>query len=163
MTNENLPAPGSAGPDPLAVIGELTAALEGARDDLRSLRDELETDRKASEARDAALADSARRRGRIITALAVSFCLDLLITAGFGWNTVRVNDAVSAQHASNVQQCQLANVTRGQDIAIWNLFLADLAPAAARTPKVTAELAKVNQLIKVKDTPRDCASAYPGR
>jgi acetate kinase len=152
VANENLPAPGSAGPDPLAVIGELTAALEGARDDLRSLRDELETDRKASEARDAALASSARRRGRIIAALAVSFCLDLLITAGFGWNTVRVNDAVTAGQQNAVSSCQQSNVNRVEDIAIWNRILgAQTTSAAAK-----AEIADVKRLVKIKDTPHVC-------
>jgi hypothetical protein len=152
VVNENLPAPGSAGPDPLAVIGELTAALEGARDDLRSLRDELETDRKASEARDAALASAGRRRGRIIAALAVSFCLDLLITAGFGWNTVRVNDAVTAGQQNAVSSCQQSNVNRVEDIAIWNRILgAQPASAAAK-----AEIADVKRLVKIKDTPHVC-------
>jgi hypothetical protein len=152
-------APEGTGPDPLAVIADLTAELKGVREDLRSLRDELRSVRDDSEARDTALADSARRRGRVIAALVVSFCLDLLITAGFGWNTIRVNDTQNASRASDVRQCQLANVTRAQDIAIWNRVLADRAPAAG-TPKAAAELARVNHLIKVKDTPRDCTAAY---
>jgi hypothetical protein len=149
--------------DPLEVIGELTAALEGARTDLQSLRDELKSVREDSEARDAELAESGRRDRRRTTAVIISVCLDLLITAAFAWNTIRVNNAEDATHASNLQQCQLANVTRQQDIAIWRQFLADLAPAAAGTPKAAAELAEVNALVKVKDTPRDCTSAYAGK
>lgn len=151
--------PEPAGPDPLAAIGDLTAVLQGVRADLQSLRDELKSVREDSEKRDAALAKEARRRGRVIAGLVISFCLDLLITAGFGWNTVRVNDTQNAARAIDVRQCQLANVARAQDIAIWNRVLADRAPAA-RTPKAAAELARVNHLIKVKDTPRDCAAAY---
>jgi hypothetical protein len=154
---------GTDAPDPLEVIGELTDALEGARADLRSLRGELRSVREDSEGRDAALSELARRRGRVITGVIISICLDLLITAGFGWNTIRVNGAESAAHASDIQQCQAANAARGQDIAIWRQFLADLAPAAAGTPKTTAELAQINALVKVKDTPRDCTSAYPGK
>lgn len=139
-------------PDPLAVIGELTVAMEGARTDLQSLRNELVSVRADSD-----------RRGRIVTGVIISICLDLLITAAFAWNTIRVNSAEDATHASNLQQCQLANITRQQDIAIWRQFLADLAPAAAGTPKTAAELAQVNALVKVKDTPRDCTSAYAGK
>lgn len=146
-------------PDPLQVIADLTAVLQGVRGDVQSLRDELKSVREDSETRDTALEDAARRRGRIIAGLIVSFCLDLLITAGFGWNTIRVNDTQAASHQSDVRQCQVANVTRAQDIAVWNRFLADLAPAAA-TPKVAAELAQINQLVKVKDTLRDCDAAY---
>lgn len=139
-------------PDPLVVIGELTVAMEGARTDLQSLRKELVSVRADSD-----------RRGRIVTGVIISICLDLLITAAFAWNTIRVNSAEDATHASNLQQCQLANITRQQDIAIWRQFLADLAPAAAGTPKTAAELAQVNALVKVKDTPRDCTSAYAGK
>jgi hypothetical protein len=159
--SEDAPAPG--GLDPLAVVGELTDALEGARSDLRSLRGELKSVREDSEARDGALTALARRRGRVITGVIISIFLDLPITAGFGWNTIRVNDAENSTHASDVQQCQLANVVRSQDIAIWNLFLADLGAATAGTPRTTAELAQVARLVKVKDTPRNCTSAYPGR
>jgi hypothetical protein len=153
----------SAAPDPLEVIGNLTAELEGARADLRSLRGELRSVREDSEGRDAALSELGRRRGRVITGVIISICLDLLITAGFGWNTIRVDSAENAAHDSNIQQCQAANATREQDIAIWRQFLADLAPAAAGIPKTTAELARINVLVKVKDTPRDCTSAYPGK
>lgn len=147
--NEDTPAGG--GLDPLAVIGELTTALEGARADLRSLRDELESDRKASEARDAALAGSARRRGRVLAALAVSFCLDLAITAGVGWNTVRVNDAVTAGQQNAVSSCQQSNVNRMEDIAIWNRILGTPPASAAK-----AEIADVKRLVKIKDTPHVC-------
>jgi hypothetical protein len=64
---------------------------------------------------------------------------------------------ITAQHVSNLQQCQLANETRVQDIAIWNRLLS-VSPSAAAAK---AEVADLERLVKVKDTPRDCAAAYP--
>jgi hypothetical protein len=64
---------------------------------------------------------------------------------------------IAAQHVSSLQQCQLANDTRQQDIAIWNRLLG-VSPTA---PAAKAEVADLKHLVKVKDTPRDCAAAYP--
>jgi hypothetical protein len=75
---------------------------------------------------------------------------------------IQVGAVQGDTHTSNIQQCQLANTTRLQDIAIWNQFLDDIAPPAKQTAAVKTELAKINHLIAVKDTPRDCAAAYPG-
>lgn len=67
----------------------------------------------------------------------------------------------TALHNSSVSQCQQNNVGRRQDIAIWNQFLGDIAPPSVpRTPKVKAELAQINALIKTKDTPRNCVRVY---
>jgi hypothetical protein len=71
----------------------------------------------------------------------------------------QVSAAENGTHASNIQQCQLANVTRQQDIAIWNRLLG----TPAKTAAAKAEIADLEHLVKVKDTPRNCASAYPGR
>jgi 4-alpha-glucanotransferase len=67
---------------------------------------------------------------------------------------------ISAQQQQNIQQCQIANVTRLQDIAIWNRLLQ--VPASAPAAQ-KAEVADLEHLVKVKDTPRDCAAAYGGR
>jgi hypothetical protein len=67
------------------------------------------------------------------------------------------------QEQSNITQCQLANITRHQDIAIWDQFLKDLTPPKPRvTPKVTGELAVIYHLIVLKDTPRNCQKAFEG-
>lgn len=66
---------------------------------------------------------------------------------------------ITEQHDSNVRQCQLANATRQQDIAIWNRILS-VIPADPAGRKFVADL---KPLVKVKDTPRDCAAAYPQR
>lgn len=158
--SDSTPRHGAGDHDPLAAAEGLTSALEDVRDELRSLRGELKSVREASETRDAHLAEDAKRSRRIITALAVSFCLDLLITAGFGYNTVRVNETQNASHANQVAACRQANVNRAEDVAIWNQFLTDLAPPAARTAKVRAELAGIYRLIRIKDKPRNCTAVY---
>jgi hypothetical protein len=71
----------------------------------------------------------------------------------------QVSAAENAAHASDIRQCQLANATRVQDIAIWNRLL----DVPAKTPAAKTEIADLEYLVKVKDTPRNCASAYSGR
>lgn len=66
---------------------------------------------------------------------------------------------LTEQHNSSIQQCQLANTTRLQDIAIWNRILS-VIPADPAGRKFVADL---KPLVKVKDTPRNCAAAYPQR
>jgi hypothetical protein len=103
------------------------------------------------------LARTTRRNRRVIAALAVSFALDLALTAGVGYNTLRQNDVQNGIRASDIRQCQLANVARQQDIAIWNRLLQ--VPASA-TAAQKAEVAELEHLVGVKDKPRDCAAAY---
>jgi len=130
--------------------------------------DPLDAAARLTETFDAMTAQMARlsRRGRrdrrLIAGLIVSIALDLLITGGLGWNTVRQDDTQNASHDAQVSACQQANVNRAQDIAVWDRFLAglaDIAPAT-RTPKVAAEMAVIERLIRVKDTPRDCTAQY---
>lgn len=126
------------------------AAAQGLTDSLDAMAGEL----RAVNARQ-------DRTRKIVAGLVVSLCLDLLITAGFGYNTVRVNGAQDATHTSEVSACQQANVNRAEDIAIWNRFLGDIAPPGApQTAKVKAELAEINKLIKTKDMPRNCVALY---
>lgn len=149
--------------DAVTAAEGLTVALRGIREDLAGLRGDLEAARVASEKRDARLAKDARRSRNVLTGLIASFCLDLAVTGLVGWNTIRVNDSQDASHASEISACRQANVNRVEDIAIWDRFLDDIAPPAARaktTPKVRAELAGLNRLIRLKDTPRNCVALY---
>lgn len=40
------------------------------------------------------------------------------------------------------------------------LHVSDIAPPAARTPKVRALLAGIDKRIAIKDTPKNCVKAY---
>jgi hypothetical protein len=147
--------------DAVTAAEGLTVALRGIREDLAGLRGDLEAARVASEKRDARLAKDARRSRNVVTGLIASFCVDLAVTGLVGWNTIRVNDSQDASHASEISVCRQANVNRREDIAIWNRFLDDIAPPDAKTtPKVRVELAGLNRLIRLKDTPRNCVALY---
>jgi len=74
---------------------------------------------------------------------------------------VQNSQRISAQHENNIRQCQLANITRGQDIAIWNRLL-QVPPGTKVTAEQKAEIKELEKLVKVKDTPRDCAAAFQG-
>jgi hypothetical protein len=137
------------GPDPQQTARDLQAALEGMTRQLAAVR------------------KTVRGNRRVIIALAVSLFLDVCLTVEVTVAAVQSGDAssraagtVTQLHASQVSACQLANVNRAQDIAIWDTFLAELAPPAARTPAVKAKLAVINAAIRVKDTPRDCTRLY---
>jgi hypothetical protein len=137
------------GPDPLRTARELQGALEGMTGQLAAVR------------------KTVRLGKRVIIALAISLFLDVCLTVGVtiaaiqsGDASARASSTVTQLHASQVSACQQANVNRAQDIAIWNTFLDQLSPPAARTPAVTAKLAVINAAIRVKDTPRDCTKLY---
>jgi hypothetical protein len=141
------------GPDPpqgaLEAVRDLQGAIEGMRADLR-----------AATARLATAEQTAKRLKRLVAGLAISLCLDLLITAGFGWNTVRVNQAEDTSHADQIAACQQGNTARRQDAAVWDIFLGDIAPPKAQTPKIKALLAGIDKRIAIKDTPKNCVKAY---
>ena len=98
---------------------------------------------------------------RLITGLVISFAVDLAVTGGLAYTTVRQNSVQDGIRASDITQCRLANVSRQQDIAIWNRLLA-IPPAAAKaeTAAQRAEVADLERLVRVKDAPRDCNAAF---
>lgn len=134
------------GPDPLRTARELQQALEGMTKQL------------------AAVKATVRRSRRVIVALCVSLALDVCLTIGVAVATIQSSDAssrasstVTQLHSSNISACRQANVSRGEDIAIWDRLLKVPAgvPAAAR-----AEVADLERLVGVKDKPRDCNALY---
>ena len=105
------------------------------------------------------LTRSESRNRRIITGLAVSICLDVAITIGLTAVTIRQDDVQNALRASDIRQCQLANDARDQDVAIWNRLLV-FPPGSHPTAGQRAEVADLERLVRVKDTPRDCEKAF---
>jgi hypothetical protein len=104
---------------------------------------------------------SRTRDRRIVRTLAVSLAADVLITAGLGYDTARVNGTQDQSRASLVAACRLANVNRTQDIAVWNTFFTLAAPPATRTAKTRKLITAIDAKVRVKDTPRDCVKLYP--
>ena len=101
---------------------------------------------------------------RVIIGLAVSFLLDLGVTAGLGWNTIRQDDIQAEQaatqaesHANLIKACRLANADRTRDVAFFRSILT-LPPGATARQRaiVAADMAKV----RAKDKLRDCAALY---
>lgn len=125
----------------------------------RSL-DGMSTELKAVRKRQDKAEETARKLRRITIGLAISLVLDLFITAGLGWNTVRESQNQNSSHADEVTACQQANVDRSEDAAVWGTFLGDIAPPKARTPKVTRLLTGIDKRIAAKDRIRDCAALY---
>jgi hypothetical protein len=142
-------APEPPPPGPLGAIQGLQHALEA-----------MSTDLQAATSRLAGAEKTARLLKRIVIALAISFCLDLAVTAGFGWNTVRVNQTQTASHADQIAACKQGNTARRQDAAVWDTFLSDIAPPKVRTHKIDVLLAGIDKRIAIKDTPKDCAAVY---
>lgn len=153
-------------PDALETAHELTEALGAMTGQLRAVQRELQAvnERLARAEKRQDRADNLSKRIRhLVAALIVSFCLDLAVTAGFGYNTVRLNDTQNAARQTLVTACRGANVNRAEDIAVWNTFFTVAAPPASRTPKVRELIAAIDAKVRIKDRPRDCISVYGTR
>jgi hypothetical protein len=109
----------------------------------------------------ARLQRSRSRDRRIVRTLAISLAADVLITAGLGYDTARVNSTQHQSRASLVSACRLANINRAEDIAVWNTFFTLAAPPATRTAKTRKLIAAIDVKVRVKDSPRDCVKLYP--
>jgi hypothetical protein len=102
---------------------------------------------------------------RVITAIWItSAILNVLFLAsvvvlglGYSSNTTQLHRQTAALHNSSVAQCQANNTNRRQDIAIWNLLEKPTRPQSAAQK---AKVEKLRQLVKVKDTPRDCVQVF---
>lgn len=79
----------------------------------------------------------------------------LLFAAAVGLDiflVIRVSDVANANQKNAVSSCQQSNVSRQEDIAVWNRILGTTPATAAGR----AEVADVKRLVKVKDTPHVC-------
>lgn len=65
---------------------------------------------------------------------------------------------IAAQQQASIIQCRLANENRQQDIAIWNRLLTVSPPP--KDPAALREIAELEHLVKIKDTPRNCTAAF---
>lgn len=86
------------------------------------------------------------------TALVVAVLVVMVVFLG-----LQNRATIAAQSRDNIQQCQASNATRLQDIAIWNRLL-KIGPDATASQK--AEVAELNHLVTVKDTPRNCVAVF---
>lgn len=92
---------------------------------------------------------------RTITWLVVaSVAINVVLAAAFVIVALVLSNAI---HASQLQSCHDANKTRIQDIAIWDRLLRVHGPTSE---SVRAEIDRLEYLVRVKDTPVDCAALY---
>jgi hypothetical protein len=94
---------------------------------------------------------------RNLRLLAVSVALDVALSVALGALALSQAHTSEAIHNSQVSACQQANVSRAEDIAIWNRLLR--LPAGA-TSAQKSEVAELEKLVGVKDSPRNCAALY---
>lgn len=93
--------------------------------------------------------------------LAVGVTVNVLLAAGFAVVGLIAVGNTSSIRNDEIIQCQLQNVARLQDVAIWDRLLSiSAAQARAETPAQRAEVADLERLVTVKDEPRDCTAAY---
>jgi hypothetical protein len=126
-------------PDPVAAALELNTTLQGLTKQFERLQ------------------RSEKWWRRIVIGLAVSLTLDVALTGGLGYNTLRQDATQSASHADLIAACQQANVNRSQDIAVWDDILT-LPPGATAAQR--ARVADIAGKVRAKDRLRDCAALY---
>jgi hypothetical protein len=122
--------------DPVAAAEGLTRTLQGLTEQFARLQ------------------RSERRWRLLVAGLSASLVLDLALTGGLGYNTIRQNDTQSAAHADVLKACALANADRVKDIAVWDDVLALAAPGRR------AEAAGIAARVRAKDKLRNCAALY---
>jgi hypothetical protein len=89
--------------------------------------------------------------------VSVSVVLNVALIGVMAWLVVENNSLSNAQHQSDISQCQVNNTARVQDIAIWNRLLRVPASAPASVQK---EKNQLERLVKIKDTPHNCAKVF---
>ena len=94
----------------------------------------------------------------VVTFLVIlSVLVNVALAAGFVIIGLQQGQTSVTIRANQITQCQEGNITRLQDIRIWNRLLA-LPPAAK--PAARKEAAELAALVKAKDTPKNCTAIY---
>lgn len=106
----------------------------------------------------AALARSDRSRHRQIRWLAFSLALDVLLTIGFGYTTLRANDAASKAETTQVailRNCETANESRKNNAVLWDFVLAQppREPLDAKQQKIRDDFVELKNKTFAQ---RDC-------
>jgi hypothetical protein len=148
----------------ISVAGHLVAGLEKVGGEISSLRADMETDREASQERDAANARYSRRTRLLLFLAAVGLVADVTATtvAFVALDVVRHSSAtISDVRQSNLAGCETNNIRLARQEAAVDAILqpsANLTPAqrAAAERYFTAARAKIS----VAWAPKDCNAAY---
>jgi hypothetical protein len=152
--------------DPVA--DEPVAAATNLADSLNNLAGQLAAAKTSSAEQFSAVEKFGRKNRHFIWGLILSIVLDvtLSILAFFLVNSLhntqnQVVQQQSAARTTQYSQCVTNNDARAQDKTLWDVFFADLVPPGSKpTPKIAAELARLNKIVNDKDAPRDCKTLY---
>ena len=130
----------------LAAVEKLTASNDAVSGQLESLKAESVEHRRYG-----------RRNRHLIWVLAAAVVL--LLTAGIVVNAVRASNASDLArqvHATQVSTCQQGNVTRLQQLQIWDYVLA-VPPTKPPTAREKAVRADFKGFVHRVFAPRDCS------
>lgn len=90
---------------------------------------------------------------RLVMGMIASVVLDICLSVAVIFLGVGVISSQNTAHQNTVTACQAANVSRQEDIAIWNRLLTVPGTPSAAQAK---EIKELEHLVAVKDTPRTC-------
>jgi hypothetical protein len=141
---------------------DLTDALNRLTGRLEEVRaDSEERDKQLTE-RDAQLSRYGRRNRHLIWVAIISLALDLLLTAALTVVAIQAHDASGAASAvaqSSRNLCLSGNVSRAQQVSLWNYVL-----TISQQPVSSAEQARVAEFkthLHKLFAPRNCAHVNP--
>ncbi len=136
-------------------LNRLTGRLEGVR------ADSEDRDKQLAE-RDAQLSRYGQRNRHLIWVTIISLALDLLLTAALTVVAVQAHHASGAASAvaqSDRNLCLSGNVSRAQQVSLWNyvLTISQQSSRSADPARVADFKAHLHKLF----APRDCAHVNP--
>lgn len=100
-------------------------------------------------------------RKRQVRWLAISLILDVLLTIGFGYTTIRANNAASKAESSThaiIRNCETSNEARANNKKLWD-YIINLPPTQPPTSEQQKRIADFKKFIDMTFAPRDCSKA----
>jgi hypothetical protein len=108
-----------------------------------------------------------KRSRRMITALAICFSLDIILTLIVAIVGLTAHSTASTLRTDQINECYSGNTTRVQEAGIWTTFIDILVPpvkpANVTEAQYTADKATAATFLKTVDkdfAPRDCVAIY---
>lgn len=146
--------------DALTATKDEVAATKG---EIVALREDMDTDRQASQERDDRLARYGRNNRRYI---AIDVLLTLVVTA-FGALSVHTASQASQNHTAQIVTCQSSNQARAQNEQLWAYTLTLFKPRPGQTPQqreqAAVALAALHAKVEQTFAPRDCQKLAQGQ
>lgn len=103
--------------------------------------------------------DAARRKHQLIM-LAITIGVDVLLTIGFGYVTIRTHNLASQADSNRdaiVRSCETTNEGRANNKKLW-VYILGLSPSQQRTPEQTRSLDKFRAFVDETFAPKDCST-----